>query len=115
MPFNKFFLSIFTFTLLVGCASTGVIPMDQDSYMIGKKDGSPGLGVSLSNKAEVYAEANKFCRSNGLEVQTLNVVTTPAAIGRLGSTELQFKCVQPGGSARPLVHEADKIIEVRNR
>ena len=46
---------------LVGCASTGVIPMDQDSYMIGKKDGTPGLGVSLSNKAEVYREANEFC------------------------------------------------------
>lgn len=115
MSLNTTFLSSLIFALLAGCASTGVIPMDQDSYMIGKKDGSPGLGVSLSNKAEVYAEANTFCRSKGLEVQTLNVLTTPAAVGRLGSTELQFKCVQPGGSARPLVHEADKIIEVRNR
>ena len=24
---------------LAGCQSTGVVPMDQDSYMIGKKDG----------------------------------------------------------------------------
>ena len=48
----------FIFSILVGCASTVVIPLDQDSYMIGNKDGSPGLGVSLSNKAEVYAEAN---------------------------------------------------------
>jgi hypothetical protein len=89
--------------------------MDQDSYMIGKKDGSPGLGVSLKNKAEVYAEANTFCREKKLEVQTLRVVTTPAAIGQLGSTELQFKCVPPGGTARPLVNETDKVIEVRNR
>lgn len=115
MSLNKFLLPSFILSFLVGCASTGVIPMDQDSYMIGKKDGSPGLGVSLSNKAEVYSEANSFCRSKGLEVQTLNVVTTPAALAQLGSTELHFKCVPQGGSASPLARGADKIIEVRNR
>ena len=77
---------------LAGCASTGVIPMGQDSYMIGKKDGSPGLGVSITNKAEVYQEANAFCREKGLEVKVLNVTTTPARLAQLGSTELQFKC-----------------------
>lgn len=114
--FLKKMVSIgFIFSILVGCASTGVIPMDQDSYMIGKKDGSPGLGVSLSNKAEVYAEANSFCRSKALEVLTLNVVTTPAALAQLGSTELHFKCVPPGGGASALVRAADKTIEIRNR
>jgi len=98
-----------------GCQSTGVIPMDQDSYMIGKKDGSPGIGVSLTNKAEVYREANIFCREKGLEVKTLYVTTTPAMPGRLGSTELQFRCVPPGGVAQPLAKESDKIIEIRNR
>lgn len=44
------------------CQSTGVIPVDQDSFMIGKKDGTPGIGISLSNKADVYREANEFCR-----------------------------------------------------
>jgi hypothetical protein len=93
MSLNTIFISVLSAALLTGCASTGVIPIDQDTYMIGKKDGSPGLGVSLSNKAEVYTEANTFCRAKGREVQTLNVITTPAAIGKLGSTELQFKCV----------------------
>jgi hypothetical protein len=81
---------------LVGCSSTGVIPVDRDSYMIGKKDGSPGLGVSMSNKVEVYQEANAFCATKGLEVETLNLVVTPAALARLGSTELRFKCVPKG-------------------
>lgn len=75
--------------------------MDRDTYMIGKKDGSPGLGVSLTNKAEVYREANAFCRDKGLEVQTLQVTTTPAMLARLGSTELQFRCAQAGRSAQP--------------
>lgn len=96
-----------------GCQSTGVIPMDQDSYMIGKKDGSPGLGVSLTNKGEVYREANTFCQAKGLEVRTLRVTTTPAMPAQLGSTELQFKCVPPGGAAQPLVRETDTVIEVR--
>lgn len=101
--------------LLAGCASTGVIPMDRDSYMIAKKDGAPGLGVSLSNKGEVYREANDFCRTKGLQVETLNEVVTPAAPARLGSTELRFRCVPPGGTAQPLVRESDRIIEIRNR
>lgn len=108
---------IFTISavMFAGCQSTGVIPMDQDSYMIGKKDGSPGIGVSLSNKAEVYREANAFCQAKGLEVMTLHVTTTPSMPAQLGSTELQFKCVTPGGTARPLIKESDKIIEIRNR
>ncbi len=108
---------LFSITALmtVGCQSTGVIPMDQDSYMIGKKDGTPGIGVSLSNKADVYREANAFCHQKGLEVQTLHVTTTPAMPARLGSTELQFRCVPPGGAAQPLVKDPDTSIEIRSR
>jgi hypothetical protein len=101
--------------ILCGCTSTGVIPMDRDSYMIGKKDGSPGIGVSLSNKAEVYREANDYCRAKGREVHTLNVSVISAAPGRLGSTELHFKCVLPGETAQPLIKEADRVIEIRQR
>jgi hypothetical protein len=98
---------------IAGCASTGVIPMDQDSYMIGKKDGSPGLGVSLSNKAEVYREANEFCREKSLEVMTMEVITTPARLAQLGSTELRFKCVTPGGTSQPFKKTPDTVIEIR--
>lgn len=114
---NRLTLLIFIITTLItaGCQSTGVIPMDQDSYMIGKKDGTPGIGVSLSNKADVYREANAFCHQKGLEVQTLHVTTTPAMPARLGSTELQFRCVPPGGAAQPLVKDPDTSIEIRSR
>ena len=87
--------------------------MDQDSYMIGKKDGTPGLGVSLSNKAEVYREAAEFCRAKGLDVMTLEVITTPARLAQLGSTELRFKCVTPGGTAQPFQMIPDTVIEIR--
>ncbi|PHR23883.1 MAG: hypothetical protein COA36_16400 [Desulfotalea sp.] len=96
-------LVAFIFLIISGCSSTGVIPMSQDSYFIGKKDGSPGLGVSFINKAEVYQEANAFCDKKSLELLTLRESVIPAVPGRLGSTELHFKCVQPGGTAQLLI------------
>jgi hypothetical protein len=90
---NRSLFILLTVFGISACQSTGVIPMDQGTYMIGKKDGSPGLGVSLSNKAEVYKEANAFCYEKGLEVETIKVTVSPAKLAKLGSTELEFKCV----------------------
>ncbi|MCC4833798.1 SHOCT domain-containing protein [Shewanella sp. 10N.7] len=109
---KKVSLLISLLFFLQGCSSTGVIPMSQDSYFIGKKDGSPGIGISLSNKAEVYKEANEFCREKDLEVFVLRENVIPAAPARLGSTELTFKCVKPGGTSQGLVKEADTVIKV---
>jgi hypothetical protein len=88
--------------------------MSQNSYFIGKKDGSPGIGISLTNKAEVYREANEFCGSKNLEVKTLRETVIPAAPARLGSTELHFKCVKIGGEAEALKKDPDTLIEVKN-
>ena len=86
---------IITTLIISSCSSTGVIPMGNNTYMIGKKDGYPGVGVSLSVRAEVYNEAVEFCTKKKLEVKTLNITTLPAVPGQLGSTELQFSCVFP--------------------
>lgn len=93
-------LIVLAASALSACQSTGVIPTGQDSYYIGKKDGTPGIGVSLSNKAEVYKEANEFCTKKGLEVSVVRETVTSSLPGRLGSTEVHFKCVPPGGSAK---------------
>ncbi len=91
---NRSLFIVISAFIVSACQSTGVIPMDHGNYMIGKKDSSPGLGVSLSNKAEVYKEANAFCHKKGLEVETIKVTVSPAKLARLGSTELEFKCVE---------------------
>ena len=95
-----------------GCASTGVIPMDQDSYFIGKKDGMPGLGVSYGIKVEVYQEALAFCNAKGKDVKTLETKSIPARPAQLGSTELRFKCVDKGGKSKAF---ANDIKEIRYR
>jgi hypothetical protein len=110
----KYVLSICVF-FIVGCASTGVVKVGEDTFMIGKKDGTPGLGVSLSNKAEVYKEANDFCQRDNLEFQVIRELVTPARPAQLGSTEIQFKCVKKGSGTLPLQREADRVIEIRNR
>ena len=89
--------------------------MSGDSYFIGKKDGSPGLGVSLTNKAEVYSEANAFCRSKGLEVQALKETVRSAKPAMLGSTELNFRCVPPGTPIEPLVKIDDQTSIIRQK
>jgi len=113
MKIVKYGLLLSSLYLLSGCSSTGVIPMSQDSYYIGKKDGTPGFGVSLENKAKVYQEANTFCSKKEQEVYTLRETVTPSAPGQLGSTELHFKCIAPGGTAQPLTKEADTVIKVQ--
>ena len=111
---KKIIITLISGILFIGCSSTGVIPMSQDSYFIGKKDGYPGVGISLSNKSEVYQEANAFCTKKGLEVKTLRETVIPAAPGRVGSTELHFKCVQHGGTAQPLRKDANTVIKVES-
>lgn len=105
----------FAVSVLAGCASTGVIPMNGDSYFIGKKDGTPGIGISLTNKAEVYREANSFCGSKGLEVQALKETVKSARPAMLGSTELVFRCVPPGTPVEPLVNIDDQTSMIRSK
>lgn len=101
--------------LLAACKSTGVVPLGQDTFYVGKKDGSPGLGVSLSNKAAVYSEARQFCESKKLEIKILKETVTPARPAQLGSTELEFSCVPEGSLDTPTEEKPDQIIEKRER
>jgi len=98
---------------LAACASTGVIPFSQDTYLIGKKDASPGRGVSLSTKTEVLKEAHAFCAKKGQETSIVRVESTPTEPFQFGSTEMVFRCVAPGGSAPALMKDADQVIEIR--
>jgi hypothetical protein len=108
-------ISICLLSLLIGCRSTGVIPMGENMFMIAKKDSSPGLGVSYKVKAAVLNEANEFAKSKGMEMQVVKVHTMPAKPGKLGSTELTFKCVPKGTPTAAPEREADVIIENRSR
>ena len=77
MKLKYYFLiysSIFSFFLLLsGCASTGVVPMGRDTYMI---SGSQPAITSFSNsgalKARLLKQANDWCKNNSLVMVPLN-------------------------------------------
>lgn len=85
---------------LVGCASSGVIPTGPDTYMI-TKTSAGGVFVSGSSvKGKLYIEANKFCASKGLIVDTVEASSKNAIpFARMPSAELHFRCVAAAAAA----------------
>jgi hypothetical protein len=59
----KKFLFIVATVYLVGCASSGPVPIGKDTYMISKQSAGGAFVSSGSVKADVFREANQFCIS----------------------------------------------------
>ena len=78
--------------ILTGCASTGVVQMDADNYMIAKKSPQVGFGPPIGVRAEVYQEANDFCAKQNKTVETINLELTNAGFARSAAATLEFRC-----------------------
>jgi hypothetical protein len=94
-------IAALTLTAFLGaCASSGVVPTGPDTYML-TKTSAGGVFVSGSSvKSDLYIEANKFCASKGLAVDTVDATSKNAIpFARIPSAELHFKCVAPSASA----------------
>jgi hypothetical protein len=87
------YLLITTVMALVGCTSTGVVPMDKDTYMVSKRSAQVGFGPPVASKADVYREANEFCAKQEKKVETIDFQGTNSGLGRPASASLQFRCV----------------------
>ena len=86
-------LAIVAFTvLLVACKSTGIVPMDSETYMIAKKSSEFGFGPPIKAKADVYNEANEYCAKEQKTVETIDFEMRNAVFGRQGSVSLEFRC-----------------------
>lgn len=78
---------------IAGC-STGIVRMDEGTYMIGKDGGF--LVSQESTKAYVYNEANAFCGERSMVVETISIETRgPIPAVRPAQAQLQFRCVKP--------------------
>lgn len=91
----KKIFSLMPCVFIVGCMSSGVIPMDRGTYLITRRSAQIGIGMPVGAKADVYIEANEFCAKIGMEVDTLNLEMTPSMPAAPGSVSLQFRCVPP--------------------
>ena len=88
----KKIIIIFSFVFLGACSSTGVIPMDSGTYMIGKRSAQMGFGPPEGTKADVYIEANDFCKKQGKGVETIKLDVTNSGFARPGNVSLTFRC-----------------------
>lgn len=80
--------------LMAGCASTGVVPIGEDTYMLAKTSAACGFRSASGTKAKLYEEAGAFCRKQGKTVRTVEVTGKDGVpFARCASAELQFKCV----------------------
>jgi len=78
---------------LVGCANTGIVPMDKGTYLIAKKSAQVGFGPPIGIKGEAYTEANEFCAKDGKAVETLKYEETNSGFARAAAVSLEFRCV----------------------
>lgn len=77
---------------LLGCASTGVIPVGDGVFMIAKKSATT-TGTGGQVKADLYKEANAYCKQQGKELETIDVTGVDGRpFVRTASAELRFRC-----------------------
>jgi len=95
---------------LTGCASSGVVPMGQDTFMISKQS-STGFHSAGSVKADIFQEGSAYCASQGKEFQPVNDHGVDGVPGRsFASAEVQFRCLSKGDpelrrpTARPVAN-----------
>lgn len=80
-----------TTTALAGCAtSTGIVKISEDTYMLGKQDGSARTAAEV--KVGLYKDANAFCEKDGKKFVQVSNTGTDWGAGTYASAELQFKC-----------------------
>ena len=88
----KIITILFTLFLLAACTSTGMVPIDNGTYMIAKRSAQVGFGPPVGAKADVYREANDFCAQTQKTAETIKLDVTDTGLARPGSVSLQFRC-----------------------
>ncbi|WP_213956304.1 hypothetical protein [Variovorax sp. dw_954] len=75
---------------LAGCASTGVVPIGSGMYMASKQGGAFTYSGGTV-KAELYADAAKYCAQSGKQVVPVNSESKDSG-WNYASAEIQFRC-----------------------
>ena len=79
--------------VLAGCSSTGIVPMDKDTYMVSKRSAQVGFGPADGAKADLYREASEFCAKQNKKLETVKLDMTDSGFARPASASLQFRCM----------------------
>lgn len=78
---------------VAGCASTGVFPIGQDTYVLAQRGASCGYGPPAEVAADLYREANAFCAGQKKQLMPVKInYRAGIPFARCASAELQFRC-----------------------
>lgn len=89
----KVVVALLALFVVAGCSSTGVVPLDKDTYMVAKRSPKIGFVSADDEKAEVYRQANQFCAKQNKQLETINLKEVRSGFGRQASASLEFRCV----------------------
>tara|TARA_B110000967_G_scaffold200584_1_gene236611 strand:+ start:599 stop:1093 length:495 start_codon:yes stop_codon:yes gene_type:complete len=100
--------------MVLGCATSEIIPMGTNSYMISQTSAG-GVFKSMSSlKSGVIKRANAFAESKGKIAIPIASKESPAYPGHMPNFEYQFRLVSkddPRATGGALVPRADVVIE----
>ncbi len=96
--------------LVTSCASSGIMTIDKDTYMITKRSAQVGFGPPVAATAYVYKEANAYCGNLSKKVETLKLDQVDSGFGRPSSASLQFRCVE--ATAKPAGEQCKSEMDV---
>jgi hypothetical protein len=78
---------------LLGCATSDIAPMGQNSYMITRH--VYGFVGTAPIKAELLQDADAYCKSHGKVLLVTKTVEVGLGFGREASAEVYFKALDP--------------------
>jgi hypothetical protein len=90
---NRAGIALASSVLVASCASSGVMTVDKDTYMIAKRSAQLGFGPPVAATAYVYKEANAFCANQNKIVETVTLDPVDSGFGRPSSATLKFRCI----------------------
>lgn len=79
---------------LTACASSGIVPVERDVFMVTKQSARGAFGSPAALLADLYAEANAFCEKRNSVVETIQEIPRDGIpFIRNADADLRFRCV----------------------
>jgi len=92
---------------LIGCATSGVAPLGQNSYMITRHVW--GFTGPSPIKAELLQEADDYCKSHGKVLLVTKTVEIGLKFGGEPAAEVYFKALDPNDPELKQPHTIEEI------
>lgn len=83
-------LILCTTLTLIGCTSTGVVPVGQNKYMISDSSSLSWNGGSVM--ASIVKEGTEFCAKQGKQFELVGNKTEDAGWNKSATAEIYFTC-----------------------